>query len=105
MRVSWWEYVQEVAGTTNQTEIARRTGLTQPSVNRWRSVSPRPENVVAFARAYNRPALEAFKEAGFLTDEDVLLTEVQADVDSLSTDDLTALLHRIGDELRRRIPG
>lgn len=95
--VAWWEYVQEVAGTTNQTEIARRLGLSQPSVNRWKTSVPKSENVITFAKAYGRPPLEALLAAGVVSDEDVQLTQVPANLSEVETDALLA-------EIRRRIP-
>lgn len=95
--MSWWEYVQRVAGTATQTAIADRTGIAQSSINRWRNTSPKPENAVAFARAYRRPVLEALIEAGVITADEAKLTEVPADASKLDTDALLA-------EIRSRIP-
>lgn len=66
--MSWWEYVVKVAGD-NQAEIAYKSGLSQPSIWRWQKNVPKPQNVATFARAYNRPVIEAFVAAGYL-DED-----------------------------------
>lgn len=101
MRMDWWTYVQRTAGQASAREISRRTGIGQTSVNRWQHASPKPENVATFARTYQRPILEAFVAAGFLTEEEAQ-TEVPADVKSLPTDDLVGDLHRLADELARR---
>lgn len=47
-------------------------GVDQATVSRWQRIGapPRPENVAAFARAYQRPVLEAFVAAGFLSKEE-----------------------------------
>ncbi len=103
VRMTWWEYVQRVAGTSSPTEIGRRARIGQSSVGRWHNSSPKPENVVAFARAYDRPPLEAFVAAKFLTEEEAGLVEVRTDSTELTHDALVDELHRIGDELRRRI--
>lgn len=66
----WWSYVTQVSGG-NQTEIAYKVGVSVPSVSRWRTSAPKPQNVVAFARAYDRPVIEAFIAAGYLTEADV----------------------------------
>lgn len=70
--VMWWDYVQQVAKGAKQAEIAEKAGVNQVTVSRWKkgADSARPENVAAFARAYDRPVLEAFVAAGFLTAEE-----------------------------------
>lgn len=73
--MTWWQYVQQVSGTTNQTEIAKKVGLSGPSVSRWRTSAPKPPNAAAFARAYGRPVIEAFIAARFLNPEDVGLDD------------------------------
>lgn len=58
-----------VAGGDDQTAIARKTGVDQSSVSRWKT-SGRPgnvDNVAKLARGYGHPVLEAFVAAGFLT--------------------------------------
>jgi hypothetical protein len=95
--MTWWTYVQRVAGSASAREISRRTGIGQTSVNRWQTSSPKPESVATFAEAYDRPVLEAFIGAGFLTDEQAKVTTVKADLSDFSADDLLA-------EIRRRIP-
>lgn len=94
--MSWWEYVSEKSGGATQTDIAARTGLTQPTVNRWRTSKPKVDNVVAFARAYDRSVLEAFVAAELISKEDAQMKEVEADLGKVATDDLLA-------EIRRRI--
>lgn len=69
-RVTWWDYVTGAAGGDDQATIARKSGVGQSMVSRWRTSVPRPENAAAFARAYGRPVLEAFIAAGFLTPEE-----------------------------------
>lgn len=93
----------EVAGTANQTEIAKRAGLTQPSVNRWQTTVPRPANVVAFARAYERPVLEAFVAAGWLSEDDVQMIEAPRNLRELDAKKLNALADDVLDELKRRV--
>lgn len=95
--MTWWTYVQRVAGEASAREIARRTGIGQTSVNRWQIASPKPENVRAFANAYGRSVVEAMLAAEILTRDDVTVTEVQADLGEIETDLLLA-------EIRRRIP-
>lgn len=65
---TWSEYVESAAGTTNQSEISRRTGVSQASVSRWFDGStPSPAHAALFAQTYDRNVLEAFVAAGFLT--------------------------------------
>jgi transcriptional regulator with XRE-family HTH domain len=65
--MTWWKYVLKTSGEASQVEIAQRVGISPASISRWKESAPKPENVAAFARAYNRPVLEAFVAAGFLS--------------------------------------
>ncbi|MBO2461124.1 helix-turn-helix transcriptional regulator [Spirillospora sp. NPDC000708] len=68
---TWWEYVVRTAGTDNQSEIARKIGRDQSSLNKWpQGAKPRVESVRAFADGYGRPILEAMVAAGILTEEE-----------------------------------
>ncbi|WP_141575962.1 helix-turn-helix transcriptional regulator [Actinomadura sp. WMMA1423] len=68
---TWWQYVVRHAGTENQSEIARRIGRDQSSLNKWpQGAKPRVESVRAFAEAYRRPILEAMVAAGILSEEE-----------------------------------
>lgn len=102
--VSWWEYVTRIADTGNQTEIAKRLGLSQPSVNRWKTVIPKSENVISFAKAYGRPPIEALQAAGLVTDEDIELIKVPLDYAELSLPQLVKELNKVAAEIRKRVP-
>lgn len=78
--MTWWDYVERVAGGLTQAAIAERMDITQGTVNRWRRSEPKPATVAAFARAFGRPVLEAFIGAGFLSAEDAQIREVPADL-------------------------
>ncbi|MEV4097013.1 helix-turn-helix domain-containing protein [Streptosporangium saharense] len=93
--MSWWEYVQRVSGEITQAAIAERMGMSQSAVGRWQSSTPKPEAVRAFAHAFDRPVVEAFVAAGFLTEEEAELREVPADLARVDTEYLL-------EELRRR---
>lgn len=69
--VNWSGYVESVT-KDGPTAIASRIGVSAPSVSRWWGTTnrPRPEQAAEFARQYNRPVLEAFIAAGFLTPEE-----------------------------------
>ncbi|MEV0994697.1 helix-turn-helix transcriptional regulator [Nonomuraea sp. NPDC050202] len=94
--MSWWEYVERVSGGISQDAIGKRMGMRQTSISRWQSTTPKPQTVAAFARAFDRPVLEAFIAAGFLTEEDAGLREVPADLTVVDSDLLLA-------EIRRRL--
>jgi transcriptional regulator with XRE-family HTH domain len=84
-RMSWWDYVSRITKGDSQTAIAERTGLSQGGISGWRTKAPKPETVAAFARGYDRPVLEAFVAAGFLTAEEAQMTKpepILADVPS-----------------------
>jgi len=93
--MQWWNYVEQVTGRESQSEIARRIRLTSASVSRWKSSAPKPENVVAFAKAYKRPVLEAFVAAGFLTKEEAnQRPSAPASVAQLTNEELAAEVSR-----------
>lgn len=98
--MTWWSYVKSVAqGDTNAT-IAKKVGISAPSVSRWQGKnSADPTTAAAFARAYGRPVLEAFVAAGFLTaDEAGEQPAAPPSLATLSDDDLI-------EEVRRRMTG
>lgn len=68
--MGWWDYVMEVTNFASQSEIARRVGISQPSVSQWRSSSPKDTTIRAFAEAYDVPVIWAFIAAGWLTEEE-----------------------------------
>lgn len=92
--MSWWEYVERISAGMSQAAVGERMGMTQSAVNRWRHSEPKPATVRAFAEAFNRPVLEAFVAAGFLTEEDAGLREVPADLSQVDTDLLLTELRR-----------
>lgn len=94
--VAWYEYVERVGTGMSQAAIGERLGVTQGTVNRWRHSEPKPATVRAFARAFNRPVLEAFVAAGFLSEEEADLREIPVDLLHLDDDDLIR-------EVRRRM--
>lgn len=97
--MNWWNYVQEHTGGDTQEKIARRVDISTPSVGRWQRGTPKPENVAAFARAYDRPVLEAFIAAGFLTEEEAkarIVIDKTVSPQSFSNEQLV-------NEIRRRL--
>lgn len=101
--MAWWDYVQKVTGGASQTAIAEKAGISQSSVNRWKTVIPKSENVIAFAKAYGRPPLEALQEAGLVSDEDIALTQVPIDYENLSDTELAAEFAKISSVIQRRL--
>lgn len=94
--MSWWEYVQRIADTTRQRDIAERTGIDATNVTRWKSGQvPKAAMVAEFARAYERPVLEAFVAAGFLTPDEAKVRPAPApDYSQLTNDELLELVRR-----------
>ncbi len=67
----WARYVREVVGPLNQLEIAAKTGIAQSNVGRWlrgEPGTPKAASVVALARAFNQPPVEALVAAGYITE-------------------------------------
>jgi len=72
MPESWWEYVQRVSAHAPNKDIAAATQTDASTITRWKQGdNPRAETVVAFARAYGRPPVEALLAAGYLEEEDL----------------------------------
>lgn len=97
----WSDYVREVIGDDQQVEAARKSGLDQTAISRWLKNDhvPKPELAARFARAYNRPVIEAFVAAGFLTPEEAKeRPTAPPSLDGLSSEQLL-------DELGRRVSG
>lgn len=94
--MSWWQYVERVADTRRQRDIAERTHIDATNISRWKSgQNPRPDMVAQFARAYRRPVLEAFIAAGFLTaDEAGEIPSTPPSFDDITDEQLIAELTR-----------
>lgn len=98
---SWWDYVVRVAGTDVQKQMALDTGISESAFSRWKKGTHAADagNVVAFARAHNRPPVEALVAAGYLSEsEAAAVIEVQRDLEERTDDELLA-------EVRRRMRG
>lgn len=96
---SWRDYVVRISGTEEQKVIAEKSGIGATVINRWfkERNEPSAKLVVAFARAYSRPPVEALVAAGVIAEGDAASAiEVQRDLRELSDDDLLR-------EVRRRM--
>ncbi len=97
----WWNYVVRIAGTDEQKRIADDSKIGTTVISRWFKGhnEPSAKLVVSFARAHNRPPVEALIAAGYLDESDASDTvEVHRGLDGLSDDELLA-------EVRRRMRG
>lgn len=67
--MSWSEYVLRHAGDEVNRLVAAKVHVTEPTVSRWKKGGQGVSAAQAarFARAYDRPVLEAFVAADFLT--------------------------------------
>jgi transcriptional regulator with XRE-family HTH domain len=66
---SWPAYVRRIAGGLTQEKIAEKTGLAQTNVGRWlrgAPGAPKAESVIAFAKGFGQPPIEALVAAGYL---------------------------------------
>ncbi len=98
MRVeSWQAYVRRVAGALTQAQIAERIGVAPSNVGRWlrgeRGI-PTANNVIALARAFDQPPMEAMIAAGYFSADEAGST-ARTPLGEYSTSELF-------DELRRR---
>lgn len=68
----WAAYVARVS-TGPQTDIAKRVGVNQATISRWRTGKEVPvvaTKVAAFSRAFGRSPLEGFVAAGMLEEDE-----------------------------------
>lgn len=93
--MTWADYVKRHAGDDVNRVVAGKTGVTEPTVSRWKNGAQGVDATAAaaFARAYGRPVLEAFLAAGFLTPEEANARPTPApDLSALTNDELLALV-------------
>lgn len=99
MRVTetWPQYVRRIAGGLTQTQIAARAGISTSAAGAWVRGDPgQPEagKVIAFAKAFGQPPLEALIAAGYFGPDETIPS---ARTPLSEYDDIELL-----DELRRR---
>lgn len=95
----WQSYLREIS--TNQSEIARATGVHSGTVSRWLAGASRPSatQVIAVARAFDRSPVLALVAADYLT-----RAEVESEVQLTPGMSLAAFSElEIAEELVRRI--
>jgi transcriptional regulator with XRE-family HTH domain len=77
MRVleDWPSYVRRIAGGMTQAQIAAKVGSVSVSnVGRWlrgEHTQPGADSVIAFAKAFHRPIVEALTAAGYVSEGEV----------------------------------
>jgi hypothetical protein len=97
MSESWWEYVQRVSAHASNKDVAAAAQMDPSAITRWKKgEKPRAESVVAFARGYRRPVLEALIAADYITQDDLEPKAVQIhdSVTELSDSDLLMEMQR-----------
>ena len=75
MRVmeSWSEYVRRIAAGLTHAQISEKCGVAQSNVGRWlrgERAQPKPDSVIAFARAFDQPVVEALVAAQYISPAD-----------------------------------
>lgn len=95
----WGEYVRSVIGSARQVDVSERTGIDQTTISRWLSRPNQAErlsarSVAMFARAYDRPVIEAFMVAGFLTQEEADLRVREKTLDDFTVAEIAQHLAR-----------
>lgn len=82
-------------GADQQKDAAEKASIDQSAISRWLKTGKpgRVETVRAFALGYDRPVLEAFIEAGFLTEKEAKARPAgRPDFSQLSNDELLELV-------------
>lgn len=95
------QWLRLVAPDATNGAIATRAGLTRSTLNRQvEQGGLKPDVVVAVARAYHKPVLEALVACGFITEQEAQLKERMGLEEALAsaTDEqlLRAILDRVG---------
>ncbi len=96
MTSTWAAYVRRLAGQLTQAQVAMKTGVAASNVGRWirdEPGLPRAETVIAFARAFGQPPIEALVAAGYLSPEDGA-SRARTPLDEYSYAELIAELQR-----------
>ena len=98
---TWSDYVHHHTKGLTQVQVAEKTGIAQSNVGRWlrgEPGTPKAESVIALARAFNQPPVEALIAAGYITAEEAgAAIKVRTAISEYS-----AVEHL--DELRRKWP-
>ena len=92
--MSWINYVSSIAGDDSPSTIAKKINAYPSTVTRWGKTQPSPEAVVAFARAYSRPVIEAILAAGWITEEEARLRTRKSNASDLNNQELINELQR-----------
>ena len=103
---SFWEYVSRVTDRATNREIAAFIGVDSSAISRWKTgEQPAFKNALSFARAFNRPAVEALVAAGYLEVSDAFAhIELRTSVQSISDEELWQEVHRRWDSRGPRTP-
>lgn len=92
--------MRRISKALKQEEISEMTGISQTTVSAWfrgAPAMPKAEMVIAFAKAFKQPPVEALVAAGYLDAADAAST-VRTPLSEYRDGELY-------DELRRRHPG
>lgn len=94
--MTWSDYVRHTIGKDQQVDAARKAHVDQTTISRWvrGGQAGKAENVVKFARAYNRPVLEALVIAGFISEAEAKARVSITQYEDPTDDELLALLER-----------
>jgi hypothetical protein len=96
---TWPDYVRRISKGLKQEEISEMTGISQTTISAWfrgAPAMPKAEMVIAFAKAFRQPPVEALVAAGYLDAADAAST-VRTPLSEYSSGELF-------DELRSRNP-
>jgi transcriptional regulator with XRE-family HTH domain len=89
-----------------KTWLASRSGVSRATINNWahQPRTPQSSSVLAIANVLGIDQEHALRLAGLLNEATATRTDTIPDLSEVPTATLVAELHRIGDELARRIP-
>lgn len=91
----WWEFVQRISNHATPAQIARDTQLDKSAPSRWsRGGGVEAAQAVRVARAYEANVLEALAAAGYISSDEVELTEIAKGVEHYTSVELLRELLR-----------
>ncbi|MEV0831511.1 MULTISPECIES: GIY-YIG nuclease family protein [Streptosporangiaceae] len=102
-----YEFIVEELARRGQTKtwLTRKSGVSRSGIDNLAKQprTPQAGTVIALAGPLEMDRKRALQLAGLATTEDLIIAKRPVDLSAVSTADLIAMLHRLTDELHRRV--
>lgn len=90
----WEAWVTKVTGGATARQVAERIGKSHTTALRWMHNGTSPEQVIAFAIAYNADIIQALVAAGWISESDLENLNLASALRSLTEVELAGELYR-----------